>query len=61
MMNAFKRKAKRCCSKEYEHLVHKIGSCETASNTSKERHSCYRQAAKRSGTRARKCIAQSQF
>ena len=59
MMNAFKSKAKRCCSREYERLVHKIGACEVESKTSNERHSCYRKAARESGTRARKCIAQA--
>ena len=58
MLNAFKFKAKRCCSAEYERLVHKLGSCEKESNSPEERHDCYRQAARESGSRARKCIAE---
>jgi hypothetical protein len=61
MMNAFKFKAKRCCSKEYERLVRKIGSCEIESNSSGERHDCYRQAAKVSGARAKQCMAEGNF
>jgi len=56
MMNAFKAKAKRCCSKEYERLTHKLGSCEMESNTAGERHACYRKTAKESGVRAKQCI-----
>lgn len=56
MMNAFKSKAKRCCTKEYERLTHRLGSCEIESNTPEERHTCYRRAAKTSGRRAKKCI-----
>jgi hypothetical protein len=56
MMNAFKSKAKRCCTKEYQRLVHRLGACEMDSNTSGEKHACYRQAAKTSGRRAKKCI-----
>lgn len=56
MLNAFKFKAKRCCSKEHESVVRNIGSCEMKSNTARERHACYRQAAKASGDRARACI-----
>lgn len=56
MMNAFKSKAKRCCSREYERLVRRVGSCEMESNTSEERHACYRRVAKMSGRRAKQCI-----
>ena len=56
MMNAFKTKAKRCCSQEHNRLVRRLGSCEMASNTSGERHACYRQEAKASGRRARQCM-----
>ena len=56
MMNAFKFKAKRCCSKAYERLVRKIGSCEMESNTPGERHACYRQVARASGRQAKACM-----
>ena len=57
MLNAFKSKAKRCCSHEYDQLVRRLTSCEMESNTGAERHACYRQAAKTSGRRARQCMA----
>jgi len=57
MMNAFKSKAKQCCSKEYERVVRQVGACEIESNSSAERHACYRRAARESGRRARGCIA----
>lgn len=56
-MNTSKTKAKRCCSTEYERVVRKIGACEMESNSSGERHACYRRAAKESGRRARACMA----
>lgn len=56
MMDAFKAKAKRCCSAEYDRLVRQLSSCEIESNTAGERHACYRQAAKRSGRRSRACM-----
>ena len=58
MMNAFKSKAKRCCSIAYEQLTHRLGSCEKESNTPEQRHDCYRRAAKKSGHRAKQCIAE---
>ena len=58
MMNAFKTKAKRCCTKAYENLVRKLGFCEMESNTSEERHACYRQTAKESGRSAKECMAE---
>jgi hypothetical protein len=58
MLNAFKAKAKRCCIREHEQLVHKLGSCEMVSNNAAERHSCYRREAKASGARAKACIAE---
>ena len=57
MMNAFKAKAKRCCSMEHERVSRKIGACEMETNNSDQRHDCYRQAAKESGRRARECMA----
>ncbi len=57
MMNAFKTKAKRCCTKAYERLTPRLVSCEMESNMPKERHACYRRAAKMSGRRAKDCMA----
>ncbi len=59
MMNALKSKAKRCCTMAHERLMHQLGSCEMGSDSSDEKHACYRQAAKASGRRAKKCIAAS--
>ncbi len=56
MMNAFKSKAKRCCTKESQRLTHRLVSCEMESNTPEQRHACYRRAAKISGRRAKACI-----
>jgi hypothetical protein len=56
MNDAIKNKKKRCCSLEHDRLVHRIGACEKASNTSQERHRCCRKAAKTSGRRARLCM-----
>jgi len=58
MINAFKSKAKRCCSTEYARLARRLGSCEMESNTSEEKHACYRRAAKTSGRRAKQCITE---
>lgn len=58
MLKASKTKAKRCCAREHEQLVHKLGSCEIVSNTAGERHSCYRREAKNSGARAKACMAE---
>jgi hypothetical protein len=58
MMNAFTTKAKRCCSQAHEQLVRQLGSCEMESNTAGERHDCYRRAAKVSGARAKRCMAE---
>lgn len=55
--DAFKFKAKPCCSKEYERLVRRLGACEMESNTAGERHACYRKTAKVSGLRAKACSA----
>ena len=57
MMDTLKFKAKKCCSKEYERLVRKIGSCEMESNTPGERHACYRKVARESGRHAKECMA----
>ena len=57
MMNTFTTKARRCCSQEHEQLVRRLGFCEMASKTADERHDCYRRAAKVSGARAKRCIA----
>jgi hypothetical protein len=57
MMNAFKSKAKRCCTKEYERLTHRLVSCEINSNSPEARHACYRRAAKISGRHAKACMA----
>jgi hypothetical protein len=56
MNDAFKNKKKRCCSLEHDRLVHQLGACEKESNTSQDRHRCYRKAAKVSGSRARQCM-----
>jgi len=58
MMNAFKSKAKRCCTIAHERLTHRLVSCEMESNTPEERHACYRRAAKISGRRAKACIVE---
>ncbi len=58
MMNAFKSKAKRCCTRAYEGLTRQLVSCEMESNTPEQRHACYRQAAKTSGRLAKACIAE---
>jgi hypothetical protein len=58
MMNAFKSKAKRCCTIAYEGLTHRLVSCEMESNTPEQKHACYRRAAKISGRRAKACIAE---
>ncbi len=55
-MDVSKAKAKRCCSTEYDRLVRELGSCEMESNSSGERHNCYRRAAKQSGRRSRECM-----
>jgi len=57
MMNAFKPKAKRCCTKEYQRLTHRLVSSEMESNTPEQRHACYRRTAKISGRRAKACMA----
>jgi len=58
MMNAYKSKAKRCCTKEYDRLTHRLGSCEVEFNTPEQRHACYRRVAKTSGRQAKACIAE---
>lgn len=57
MMNAFKSKAKQCCSTEYERVVRQVAACEMEIESSAEKHACYRRAAKASGRRARACMA----
>ncbi len=57
MMNAFKSKAKQCCTKAHERLTHRLVACEMESDTADERHACYRRAAKISGRRAKACMA----
>ncbi|BBO67649.1 hypothetical protein DSCA_15790 [Desulfosarcina alkanivorans] len=56
MKNIYSNKNKRCCSLEHDRLVHQLGACEKESNSSQERHRCYRRAAKVSGRRARQCM-----
>lgn len=58
MRNAFITKSSRCCTQEHDLLVRKLGACEMESNTPGERHDCYRKAAKESGRRAKKCMAE---
>jgi hypothetical protein len=58
MLNASRTKAKRCCSREHEQLVRRIGSCEIESNNTGQRHNCYRREAKNSGARAKACMVE---
>lgn len=51
-----KQKAKECCTREYDRLVDELDVCDDESNTSAERHRCYRIAARKSGDRSRNCI-----
>jgi hypothetical protein len=61
MMKAFTFKAKRCCSEEYDNVVHKLGACEKNANTPEERHACYRREARESGRRSRQCMREGNF
>jgi hypothetical protein len=55
-MDHLKRKAKLCCSREHERLVGELGTCDHRATSARQRHECYRTAARKSGRRSKKCI-----
>jgi hypothetical protein len=56
MEDEFLKKAKKCCSHEYDRLKENLFRCDSQFETPAERHRCYRVAAKRSGHRSKKCM-----
>ncbi len=55
MDSEFREKAKRCCHREYSKVMERLDRCDSRSG---ERHSCYRDVARKSGMAARDCIAE---
>jgi hypothetical protein len=56
MEGEFLKKAKKCCSHEYDRLKENLSRCDSQFETPAERHRCYRVAAKSSGHRSKECI-----
>jgi hypothetical protein len=52
----YTKRAKQCCTREHKRLVEQLDVCDSRSKTSASRHRCYRTAARRSGSRSRKCM-----
>jgi hypothetical protein len=50
------KKAKQCCSHEFDRLKENLSRCDSQFETPAERHRCYRVVAKRSGHRSKKCM-----
>jgi hypothetical protein len=50
------KKAKKCCSHEYDRLKENLSRCDSQFETPAERHRCYRVVAKSSGHRSKKCM-----
>jgi hypothetical protein len=50
------KKAKRCCAVERNRLSAQLDHCDSAKSSRGSRRRCYRDAARRSGQRARACI-----
>ena len=48
--------AGRCCSVEKRRLMDELQRCNFCSSSREELHSCYREAARESGSRAKKCM-----
>jgi hypothetical protein len=56
MESALLKKAKKCCSREYDRLVENLSNYERYHRNRAERHWYYRVTAKVSGRRSKKCI-----
>ncbi|MFZ2808066.1 MAG: hypothetical protein WA017_18860 [Desulfosalsimonadaceae bacterium] len=48
--------AKKCCSLENQRLIADLDQCELNERTAAGKHSCYRNAAKKSGMAAKSCM-----
>ena len=56
MSSSTSDKAGRCCSAEKERLMEDLQSCNFCSSSREQLHSCYREAARESGRRAKQCM-----
>lgn len=52
-----RKRARDCCSKEYQTLTNHLSYCDSPSRTEEQKHRCYRFAAWQSGRRAKRCIS----
>jgi hypothetical protein len=56
MSSSTSDKAGSCCSAEKRRLMDELQRCNFCSSSREELHSCYREAARESGSRAKQCI-----